>query len=371
MKTQFNLGYNFDPNMPNMIKELNLQFAPDTAISSVFGSDGKHAWLTARPTFRLPNINGYELAKHVQALLAIGVEFNYTMNTIYPGSKQEFAKRIPELIEWAHDLVAMGVKRFIISNPIVLMVLRREAPKLDVAIEISTIAHLDTPMQIKAWKQMDVRVDRIVSNLLYNRDFTKLKIMSDEARRMGMGYELMVNEFCATGSFRADVPMGTQCIFRDSCYLCHAENKTETDALLLQNYPMGFCMSSRATRTADWLRTGFIRPEDLRYYEALGIRHFKITGRTAKTPYVKAMAEAYLSRQFDGNVLQLWKPLETIYSGKDEFEHKHVHNIPNRYLGGFISKWQNGDFTCNNTICADCMWCDKVYETMPKGESHG
>lgn len=366
---KLNLGYNFDVELPTFLAGLNHKYRDSGAtISSVYGSDKDHAWLSARPDFRLPEVPEGELKAHVQALAGAGIEFNYTMNTSYLGSKADFAPRVNEFLDWSHKLVEMGVKRFIVANPMFIDILSKRAPDLDVAIELSTIMHIDTPMQMQAFKQLDKRVDRVVSNLLYNRDFKKLFTMVRHAHKLGIDYEIMVNEFCATGSYQSDIPVGTHCIFRDSCYNCHAENKTVEDAKLLNNYPMGDCMSSRAHDIADWLRSPFIRPEDTHWYEEMGVGSFKVTGRTAKTPYILHIAEAYLSRQFGGNMLQLWKPLETIYSDKDELSgHKHKHDIPNSKLEGFMNPFVTGSINCNDITCSDCRWCDTVARKI-KGE---
>jgi|APSaa5957512535_1039671.scaffolds.fasta_scaffold23984_3 collagenase-like PrtC family protease len=360
-----NLGYNFDTELPDKLNALNQKYGVEgykiNKITGVYGSDKAHAWLSARPDFRLPEVSKFELRTHVHRLLDKDIEFNYTINTSYPGSKESFAPRVGEFVDWIGTLANMGVKRLIVANPMFIDILSKKAPEIDIAIELSTIMHIDTPMQMQAFKQLDKRVDKVVSNLLYNRDFSKLATLAGYAKDLSLGYEVMVNEFCATGSYNNDVPVGTHCIFRDSCYNCHAENETVEHAKLLNNYPMGDCMSSRAHDIADWLRSPFIRPEDTHFYENIGIQHFKVTGRTAKTPYILHIAEAYLSGKFDGNMLQLWKPLETIYSDKDELSgHKHKHNIPNAQLEGFISPFVKGEINCNNTTCEECFWCDEV-----------
>lgn len=78
---------------------------------------------------------------------------------------------------------------------------------------------------------------------------------------------------------------------------------------------MGRCIQSRA-RAADWLKMNFIRPEDLKLYNTIGINHFKITGRTGSTNYILKVAEAYADGYFNGNILELWKHLETITGEK-------------------------------------------------------
>lgn len=76
---------------------------------------------------------------------------------------------------------------------------------------------------------------------------------------------------------------------------------------------MSRCIQSRFKAT-DGIKMNFIRPEDLKLYNTIGINHFKITGRTGSTDYILKVARAYADGYLDGNVLELWKHLETITS---------------------------------------------------------
>jgi len=363
---KLNVGYNFDKHMPEVLDQINREHGTaEDRITEVYGSDKAHAWLAARPDFRLPDITNSNLANHVALLLSYGIRFNYTMNAPYLGSKAEFMARKEELIEWTKFLVDIGVHRLIVSNPMLIEFFRRYLPKEKLRIELSTIMHVDTPMQLAAYKELDPRVDKVVGNILYNRDFTKLQYFAVACEALGMEYEVMVNEFCANTTGVGDTPNMAHCIYRDSCYQCHSENVTKKDAKLIQNYPMGKCMSSRGHNPADWLRTGFVLPQWLRHYENRGIHNFKVTGRTAKTPYIKMVAESYLRRDYTGNLLGLWKPLETIYSEKDELsEHKQRFSIPAEALQTFIDPWLTHKLDCNNKLCSSCFYCDDWYEVI-------
>lgn len=364
----FNIGYNFDPELPEMLAELNKEFG-DTGnrIASVYGSDRAHAWCSARPDFRIQDVSETELAWHIDKLKQNDIEFNYTFNTPTFGSKAEFIERQPEIISWIDDLITMGVKRLIIADPMLLDFLARKMPDADIKIELSTIMHVDTPMQLVAYKQLDSRIDRVVGNILYNRSFEKLEAFADVCSRYGMTYEIMTNEFCSTISNEDGVVNMGHCIYRDSCYACHATNTTKNEALAERNYPMGNCMSGRASSAADWLRSNFVLPQHLKYYETRGLTNFKITGRTAKTPYLLEMVRSHLAEYYDGNLMKMWKPLETIYSEKDELTgHKYKFDIPTDKMAAFITPWLNGEVDCTTDLCSDCKYCDGFYENMIK-----
>jgi collagenase-like PrtC family protease len=234
----------------------------------------------------------------------------------------------------------------------------REASK-DVSIEISTIAHLDTITQIKYYRDM-FGVDKICGNLLKNRNIKFLSTAAEWCNKNGVMYELMVNEFCGVGG----EDYTTHCTYRDSCYIQHAVNETKEDALAMNNYPMEYCIWARKTDVSSWLKLRFVRPEDIFRYAELGINNFKITGRTGSTDYIAKMCEAYLSQNWEGNLLGLWKPLETIYTEQSELEFKHETFIDNKRLNKFLIKWfKNPDFKCEEEMCGEsCTYCHDFYD---------
>lgn len=357
-----NTGWNGDWAFSDKLLMLNSDFRDKVKIKSVFGSIKQHAWLAARPDFRLPEISEAEFASYVKLLKRFDVEFNYTLNAPYLGSKAEFYERRPEIYSILGFLAEAGVKRLIISNPMLLdFISRSEFSKL-FSIEISTIAHVDTVMQALAYKELYPQVDTICGGLLKNRDFEFLRQVTKQCSKVGVTYEVLVNEFCSTG-FEAG---GTHCIFRDSCYVCHSQNVTKQDATLMHNYPMGNCMASRSSNGADWLRANWIRPQDLEVYMDLGVTQFKVTGRTGSTPYLTKVLKSYMSGVWDENLLDLWKPLETIFSEKPEESHHQRFNIYTPMLDGFIDKWKSG-FVCANTTCAECRHCDNTFKTLTEG----
>ena len=352
---QFKLGTNFDLGLLDGIKTLNEKY--ENKIVEVYGSDRAHAFLAARPDFRLPEIEQNELIKYVSKANKINVAFNYTMNTIFPGSKDFLEQHLKEIENWIKFLENIGVYRITVANPLLLEIIRNVSK--NIKLEISTIAHIDAVTQLKYYN-LHYNVDKFCGNLIKNRSFKFLKSAGDWCKRNDCTYEVMVNEFCGVGGS----DFATHCLYRDSCYLFHSTNKTKEDALKFNNFPMEYCMSSRKTDPCNWLRMRFVRPEDLKIYNQFGINHFKITGRTGSTEYLLKVAEGYMSETWNENLLALWKPLETIQSEESEVKFAHSENIPNSKLNGFISHWTNDlNFDCANEICGEtCRYCHDFFD---------
>lgn len=355
---QYKLGCNFTQELLDGVIQLNDKYRDaGSCISELYGSDKNMAFLTARPDFRLPDISKSEFEQFVGKCTDAGIGFNYTMNSIYPGSKVELQNRKQEIIDFVQYLENLGVSRVTIANPI-LMEFVREASST-IKIELSTIAHLDTVTQIKYYKEK-YNVDKICGNLLKNRNVTFLKNAAEYCNNNDVVYEVMVNEFCGVGG----KDYTTHCTFRDSCYMCHASNKTKEDALSLNNYPMEYCIFARKNDISSWMKLRWVRPEDIKRYSDIGIDHFKITGRTGGTEYLLQIAEAYLQQSWDGNLLSLWKPLETIYSHENELDFKQNVYIPNKSLTKFLNKWFTDDgFRCEEEVCGEtCTYCHDFFD---------
>jgi collagenase-like PrtC family protease len=354
-KNQFKLGVNFDDSLLNIIIKLNNE-SQDNKITELYGSIAKHAELTARPDFRLPDVGDKQLEEYVNIAKANGIDFNYTLNSFMPyGSKVELNKNLNYIIDLVNYLESIGIYRLTIANPIMLEVIRKYA-RSKIEIELSTCAHVDTLTQIKYYHEK-YGVNKICGNLNKNRDFKFLSKAAEYCKKNGIIYELMANEFCGVGG----EGYATHCIYRDSCYMCHATNHTYGDSVLLNNYPMDLCTKARGEDPANWLRLKWIRPEDLRYYNAIGLKHFKITGRTGSTQYISETIRSYLEESYNGNLLNLWKPLESIKADITEAQVSKV-DIPNKKLDKFIYPWIEGK-NCDYEVCGEtCNYCKNFYD---------
>lgn len=360
----YKVGCNFDPNLIDRIVELNEKYKGQAKVVELFGSDAEHEELTARPGWRLPSMSAEFFADYVKKAKDKGLLFNYTMNSIQPyGSKMEMIAHKQEIQDFVKWLEKIGVYRITIANPMMALFIRGVS---DIELEMSCIGHIDTVTQLKFYHEQ-LGINKFCGSILKNRNKKFLKRCADYCNENGLIYELLANEFCSVAGVDKDgIPYATHCAFRDSCYLCHAMNRTKEDSMAYNNYPMNYCMSARNSTGEAWLRTRWIRPEDQKYYNEIGINYFKVSGRTGTTDYIIRVLEAYMSENFDANLLELWKPLETIYNGKKESQHEHQINIPNKKLDGFLDKWFKGDgWECENEMCGvTCDYCKKFMDKI-------
>lgn len=359
-KNYYKVGCNFDPELINVVKELNEKYKNHGRIVELFGSDRDTEEVTARPGWRLPKISKEYFADYVKKLNDIGVKFNFTMNSIIPyGSKVEMVKHkkdIQDLVKW---LESIGVYRLTIANPEILIMVREVS---NIEVEMSCITHIDTVTQMKYYHET-FGVNKFCCSILKNRNKEFLIRAQDYCNRNGCILEIMCQEMCGVaGIDNQGSHYATHCVFRDSCYICHACNRTKEESMLDNNYPMSYCMSARSSTPEAWLRMRWIRPEDQKIYrEKTGVNYWKVSGRTGTLEYMKFVLEAYMSETYNGNLLGLWKPLSSIYDGKTELKSKTDIDIPNKKLDGFINKWMDGNgWECENHECGySCRYCEQ------------
>ena len=350
MNNYFKVGCNFTPELADAIIELNNHSAGNKR-AELFGSRKESHILTARPEFRLPEISREDFIKYIRKLNDNSIEFSYTLNSSYLGSKEEMRLLKEPIVEYTKFLIDAGVKNFIIALPYMAEIIREISQ--DVGIEVSTIAQIDTVSKAKIWYER-YGINKICVGIEKNRDILFLQNLAKYCQKTAITPTLLANEFCGNGSSLSSCTTG--CIYRSHCYQLHSIGYSEKDAI--DTYPMNRCMDSRRS-AANWLKLNFIRPEDMHLYNEIGINHFKITGRTGSTDHLIRIIQAYMDEKYEGNLLSLWKHLETIASKNDASFVPTVF-INNRELDGFLDFWfslrKNG---CDNEVCGEtCHYCE-------------
>lgn len=352
---QFKVGCNFEHELITIADELNSEFKNKAEIKEWFGSSPNYAELTARPQWRLPNISDKEFEKFISDARDKGQIFNVVLNSIQPyGGKPEMVAHKKEIQDYVKYLESIGVYRITFANPMMAMFIREVS---DIELEASCILHIDAITQMK-YLHDTLKVNKLCNNILKNRNKLFLTNLANYCNKNDIILELLAQEFC----YNAKKNYAAPCLYRDSCYLAHATCKYKQESMSYNNYPMKYCINSRNGNDASWLKSRWIRPQDLHYYNDLGINYFKLSGRTGGTEYITKIMTAYMSETYSGNLLELWKPLETIYNGEKESSHAFEDYIETEKLDGFLDHWMVNNFECENEECGKtCNYCNNWF----------
>jgi hypothetical protein len=82
----------------------------------------------------------------------------------------------------------------------------------------------------------------------------------------------------------------------------HASDDTST---LFIDYCLMRCSRTRLTDPSQFIKSAWIRPEDLAAYEAMGYTNFKLLERGIPSAELLRRVKAYSERRFDGNLAEL------------------------------------------------------------------
>jgi len=311
------LGNNFDEKLIDNVIDMNKKYKK-SQVTEMFGSTTSTFYnYTARPLYRLPDINLEETLRIKKKLDDNNILFNLTMNG--PNiDKTKFNAN-----EFISDLKEWNIKRITVTNTLLLEVLQEA--DLDIEIELSTIYHINTIPQMYMLLERYPKIKKVCMNLMRNRDMKFLKEFK-KAFKHKIDIELILNEFCLW-----------HCPNRNYCYLNHQNVYTADDNKLFKNYPMRDCIHARNTDFSEWLKTRFILPEWVKYYQDIGYEHFKITGRTSSTDFVTKVLKIYMDRfegiENDYSFDELWYHLENIGKTKEnEFTPNILKKIKYKHL---------------------------------------
>lgn len=294
------------------------QLAPDT----VFGS--------CRPPRGLPEVDRHILESHVGYCREKGIDFNYVINATCMANEELTTSGYKKIKDFIEMLEGIGVEWVTISLPSLMEIVKYIAP--GIKIKASTVCQINSPHKAKLYEELGIR--RIVLDEDIHRKFDTLK----NIRKVYTGdIEVIVNSFCVN-----DCPFK---MFHYNSFSHSHVNRDECSYFSLKCHHMHIGAETH-------MRLNWIRPEDLHYYDEIGINYFKLQGRTnVHTGNPAEAVTRYIEGHYDGDLMSLLelfspeKPLTTAGC-----------KIDNSKLDGFFEKFVNNPCFCTK-LCDECGYC--------------
>lgn len=353
------VGCTWDPSQLDLIAVLNEQYnSKNIKITEMYGSlRADYIKLpSARPDYRLPDINIKEFELYIKKASDKNISINYSCNGTFAGTVQDMARNEKQLARLFKSLEDIGVSRLTLAHPLLIEIANASCR---LPIEISTILHSSTLANLSVYRNW--RVDKVCLNLYLNRDFSFLRVYNKMARKYGISVSLIANEFCMFGS--------SPChgILRQACY--DQSSNGGNSSKHFSNWPFSRCHAARKENPSSWLKAGFILPQHLRkYLELTSIANFKITGRTNTLEHVLFLMQAYMSENYQGGLSSLW--IDQGNQNKKQLEEEINIKVPELERIGFFNRWfdkkpEDCRYTCN----VDCNWCDVKYSELNRTAS--
>jgi collagenase-like PrtC family protease len=329
---KFSVPADFNIDTLKAYTELNKKYE-HSKVSEVYGNITlRNGFGSGRSVDMLPKVGIDQLKNYVDFAKQNNIDFSYTLNSSHMKNEEFTKEGIIELLTFLKKIRSTGVENITIALPSLMDIVNRSG--LGFKIKASVICQITNPNKAICYKKLGV--DRIVADESVNRDFDILK----ELNKIFEGQvEVIVNTICLN-----------DCVYRMFHYNQVATDSVKVTSKVSSSYYPNKCLQRRFDDFSNIIKMNWIRPEDIKYYEAIGIRRFKLQGRHTvfNGESVKTL-EAYFKENFDGDLMELFD----FYNSPSEFKIK----VDNRKLDGFVEAFFNKKIICKNN-CPECRYCD-------------
>ncbi|MGZ8441445.1 MAG: U32 family peptidase [Candidatus Deferrimicrobiaceae bacterium] len=369
---RLSVATNFDPALIETMREY--------PVVELFGKLREDAIGGGRAPYQLAHVSRRRHADHVRHARRAGIGFNYLLNASCLGNREMTRAGQREIEELAGWLCEIGVSSVTVSSPYLLALVKTRYPALKV--RVSVFGGVDRVRKAQMWEEMGA--DCIVlDSILVNRELAALERIRKAVR---CDLELLVNNNCLSGCALSPMHMNA---------LSHAGQEWHGNRGFLIDWCFLKCTEMKLRDPVNYIRSEWIRPEDLHVYEGLGYDLFKIAERDIPTPIMITRVRAYAERRYAGNLLDLVQPF-AFRGGKGGETHyrrgpgwflrfllrpglvnplrmallKRLADlrrmtgpvtgeppvyIDNRSLDGFLTRFRESG--CRDIDCAECRWC--------------
>jgi collagenase-like PrtC family protease len=262
-------------------------------VTELFGKLSSDSIGGGRASFMLSPLTVGQLRDHIRAAAVRGIGFNYLINPAcldnreYTRQGQADLERLLELVE------ECGATAVTVSLPFLISIIKKRHPRLKVRVGV--YARVDSVAKAKFWEGLGADCITLES-ISVNRDFAMLKAIRNAVK---LELQLIANSNCLMFC-----PLSGQHMVN----LAHASQKDHASRGFMIDYCSLRCSAEKLTDPSNYLRSEFIRPEDIETYMKMGFTSFKILERGAPTAVMAQRVRAYSERSFDGNLLDLIQP---------------------------------------------------------------
>ena len=250
-----------------------------------------------RSSYTLRPAGAGSLVGAVKEAHSHGIGFNYLLNAAGLYGMEQTRTGQKKIRAMLDRLVSAGVDSVTVSLPYLLRLIKKRHPSI--RIKVGAFALVDSPLKARQWE--DLGADAIcVSAISCNRNFERLAQI-----RAAVKCELVLiaNACCMPN-----------CAWETTHMHLLSQSSTGGDRLggFCFDYCFLHCSRLRLLDPVNYVRSVWIRPEDIAAYEKLGYGSFKLVERSCPADLLLRRVAAYASGSFDGNLWELIAPVAQI-----------------------------------------------------------
>jgi collagenase-like PrtC family protease len=288
------VAFNFDPALIP-----RLAAYPD--VTEVYGKLDRDILGGGRSTYTLRPTSWSTLKSAIRQAHDHHIAFNYLLNAAtLNGMEQTRAgqRAIRGLIDALDEI---GVDHLTVASPYLLRLIKSRYPRFKVRVGV--FALVNNPAKAKSWEEMGADT-LCISATSCNRDFPLLTAIR---RAVRCDLQLIANASCLPDCTHELAHMN----------LMTASSRTgDANKGFCLDYCFLHCSAKKLREPLNYIRSTWIRPEDLVHYQRLGYTNFKLVERSCSTDLLVKRVAAYSAQSFDGNLLEIAGPVAQV--GKEQ-----------------------------------------------------
>lgn len=336
-----------------------------TSVESLYGQMWGDPLGGGRMSLFIPKVGKQEVASFISETRKRGFGFNYLINGTCLDNL-EFTKKayrkIAGHLEW---IASTGADMVTVTLPFLAEMIKKEFPHLKVAV--SSFARVQNVHLARAWEEMGVT--KIILPEAVNRDFRSLRLIRGA---VDCELELIANHCCLFQCFLD---------LHHRNMVSHGSQADHPCGGFAPDYCKLACQRLKILKPVELIKSTWIRPEDVVYYEEIGIDCLKLVERFRGTESLLQIIHAYEEKRFDGNLVELLtlpqqgvflSPHLDLLERNDLIEPEKMEQVmavlrepfpgrvymDNRKLDGFLEHFKKTD--CFRMDCNPCGYCESV-----------
>ena len=266
-----------------------------------------------------------KLRDYVSKLNSAGITFNLAMNASCHGNKLLSDDGKAWLKNQVDLLRALNIEWVTVSSFDLARRISTHAPEIKILLSVMfNITSIDAVAY--AIKQ-DFNFSGMIIGKGIFKQTTRLRRLLRYLDRQNLRAIVIANDLCPTGNCPERMSD-----HNNSCAHFHTNPSDYVS-------PSIHCRRMAMNDPAHFLQASIVNPNDIPFYEELGVRHFKLTDRVMPDETLIQVCRAYFAREYEGNLFDLFT--YTSYLGEEPpkagmrlLTDKQLAEI---YLGGYIA----------------------------------
>lgn len=316
-------------------------------VAELYGSLPRTSTGTGRPRRSLPSIDRAQFTRHVDQARRSGFGFTALFNTSCTGNREfdpAARRRIRDEILRVRDA---GCTAIVVASPFLIDLAVKHAA--DLRVHVSSVAFCKSTKEARHYLRRGAR--RLILDPDTIRDFGFIRRLRNECPELEL--EALCNHPCLLN-----------CPYETYCYNAVSHSSCSEEDALYEGFSLLRCNADKLSDPAEFAKGSWFRPQDIHFYEDAGVHAIKIAGRGRSTEWLARTAEAYLSRDYQGDMMDLiWEAqLAAVWraTGREDLPRRPI-QVDASAFDGFLEFFWKSRPDCQRG-CGSCTHCSRFAE---------